>query len=94
MIEPLLNQIRDLEKANRRWKTLFAILATVLLALMVSGGIMVGYGGHELLNRQRQARDAMEAARAAEMEARMQAERARQQALEAVEQQQKIQAKQ
>ena len=69
MHEPLLDQIRDLERSNRRWKTACAILAAALLAVLVSGSAWVGLYGYQALRNQ-------EAMRAAE-EARMQEMRAR-----------------
>jgi len=79
MLERLLTRIRDLERANRRWKTICAILATILLAVLTTGtGFFVVLGHRSLLAR----RDAMMAE--LEADARVQAERAQQQANQAL----------
>lgn len=86
MHEPLLNRIRELETANRRWKTVSAILGTMLLAvLLVGGGFITFYGYRSLRNQQ--AMEAAERARMMEMMMRQQAEAARQAADKAAQQQ-------
>ena len=84
MIEPLLTRIQELEKANRRWKTLCAILATVLLAVLTTGSVFLGIHGYRSVLLNREAMLAAEEARMRELVAREQAERARQQAEQAV----------
>lgn len=84
MLEPLLTRIRDLERSNRRWKTLCAILATILLAVLTTGtGFFVMLGHRSFLAR-RDAMIAAEEARVQEEVARAQAERAQQQAEQAI----------
>jgi len=80
-LQPLLDRVRELEKANRRWKTLCAILSVILLAVLIPGTAFVGYFA---LTHQRQAAAALDEARAMEMVAREQAEVARQRALDAL----------
>jgi hypothetical protein len=82
IIQPLLDRVRELEKANRRWKTLCAILTVIVLAVLIPGTTFIGYFA---LTHHRQAAAANEA-RAMEMVAREQAEVARQRAIEAFEQ--------
>ena len=84
MLEPLLTRIRDLERSNRRWKTLCAILATILLAVLTTGTGFFVVLGHRSLLAQRDAMMAAEEARALEAVARVQAERAQQQADQAI----------
>ena len=80
-LQPLLDRVRELEKANRRWKTLCAILTVIVLAVLIPGTTFIGYFA---LTHHRQAAAADEA-RAMEMVAREQAEVARR-AIEAFEQ--------
>jgi len=82
-LQPLLDRVRELEKANRRWKTLCTILSVILLAVLIPGTAFVGYFA---LTHHRHAAAALEEARAMEAVARAQAELARQQADEAVRQ--------
>jgi hypothetical protein len=84
MLEPLLTRIRDLERANRRWKTICAILATILLAVLTTGTGFFVFLGHRSLLAQRDAMMAAEEARAQEAVARVEAERAVQQANQAI----------
>ena len=81
MIEPLLDRIRELEKSNHRWKTTSLILGLILLAIMSTGSVFMGFQGYNQvqIERQRamQARDeaVMQEARArAEAEAALQAQ--------------------
>lgn len=74
MLEPLLDHIRELEKANRRWKSLCAILTVILLAVLIPGTAFVGYFA---LTHHRHTVQAMEEARMMELVAREQAEVAR-----------------
>ena len=46
MLEPLLTRIRELEQANRRWKTLCAILSVILLAVLTTGTAFLGFHGY------------------------------------------------
>ena len=80
MLEPLLTRIRELEKANRRWKTLCAILSVILLAVLTTGTAFYGFFGYRSMLANREAMMAVEEARAQEAVARVQAERAQQQA--------------
>ena len=81
-LQPLLDRVRELEKANRRWKTLCAILTVIVLAVLIPGTTFIGYFA---LTHHRQAAAALDEARAMEMVAREQAEVARR-AIEAFEQ--------
>ena len=78
MIEPLVARVQELEKANRRWKALCAILATVLLAVLTTGSVFFGIYGYRSLVQNREAMMAAEAARMMEAAARAQAEKAQQ----------------
>ncbi|GEM_PF-4693676 len=81
MIEPLLERVRELEKANRRWKSLCAILTVILLAVLIPGTAFVGYF---TLTHHRRATQAMEEARMMELMAREQAVEAQRRAEQAV----------
>lgn len=86
MHEPLLDRIRELERANRRWKTACAILATGLLAVLTSGAAWVGLYGYQTVARNQEAMRAADQARMQEMRAREAAQAARRQAAEALQQ--------
>ena len=83
MLEPLLDRIRELEKANRRWKSLCAVLGVILLAVLIPGTAFVGYF---TLTHHRRAAEAMEEARMMELVAREQAVAAQRQAEQALKQ--------
>lgn len=86
MLEPLLNRIRELEIANRRWKTLCAVLSVMLLAVLLVGGGFTGFYGYRALLQNQQALEARDRALMMEMVAREQAEVARQAAEKAMQQ--------
>ena len=71
----LRQQIRELRRSNTRWKAVALISLTTLALLVLAGGGTLLTGGMFM---------AAERARAAEMEARMQAEEARMQAERAI----------
>jgi hypothetical protein len=77
----LQQQIRELRRSNTVWKAVALISLTILALLVLAGGGTLLTGG--MLMGQRMRMEA-ERARAAEMEARMQAEEARMQAERAI----------
>lgn len=77
MYEPLLERIRNLERANRRWKVVAAFLGAALLGLLLTGGVLLGVFGRRALVEREHALRAMEEARMMELVARQQADRAR-----------------
>ena len=89
MHEPLLERIRELERALRRWKTLCLVLGSALLAILVSGSMFIGFHGFRAMLDNQHALRAAEEARMQEMAARAQAEAMRQRAEEALEEAQR-----
>ena len=84
MHEPLLDRIHELEMANRRWKSLCAVLSVILLAVLIPGTAFVGYFAYQSVTQNRQAMLAAEEARLQEAVAREQAEVARRHAEKAL----------
>src|SRR5215471_16648917 len=70
--EYLLQQVRQVERSNRRWKLLAITLAGALATFLIAGGMTSFMLGMRLRQNMMQ----MEQTRAAEADARMQAERA------------------
>ena len=79
MHEPLLRRIDELERANRRWKTIALVLGVLLGAVFATGGTFITILGLRVITDNGRAVQAMEQAHRAEAEARMQAEVARMQ---------------
>jgi uncharacterized protein HemX len=89
MSESIIDRIEQLERSNRRWKTVSLILAALLLSVLTTGVAFLAFAQQQAAMRQElRAREAAEAAkREAVMRqeaeaARIQAERALQEAKE------------
>jgi hypothetical protein len=76
MEESLLDRVAHLERSNRRWKTVSAILVAALVGVLGSGVFFHFAVYRSLLVEQQMARAVAEQARAQEMVARAEAQRA------------------